>query len=70
MNDAATQKLMAAYYDRLLAGEGRAQALRSVQLAMLAEGLRPYYWASFIPIGAWGPVDFGESKGGEVDVAH
>jgi len=58
VDDAATRELMAAYYQRLVAGEGRAEALRRVQLEMLANPARrrPLYWASFIPIGAWGPL--------------
>ncbi|MGE4605918.1 MAG: CHAT domain-containing protein, partial [Myxococcota bacterium] len=61
VSDYATKELMTAYYERLLAGEGRSEALRNVQLAMLANPARsrPYYWASFIPIGDRGPVDLG-----------
>jgi CHAT domain-containing protein len=53
--DVATQELMLDYYQRLLKGEGRSEALRSAQLAMLAKPERqhPYYWAGFIPIGKW-----------------
>lgn len=36
VNDAATRDLMTGFYKRLQAGEGRAEALRHVQLAMLA----------------------------------
>jgi CHAT domain-containing protein len=58
VDDAATRELMTAYYQRLVAGEGRAEALRQVQLEMLANPARrrPRYWASFIPIGAWSPL--------------
>ena len=49
-------------------GWSPAQALRQVQLEFLADpALRhPFYWASFIPIGTWGPVEFteGKSQGG------
>ena len=56
--DEATRDLMVAYYKRLLSGEGRAEALRQVQLAMLAseERQHPFYWAGFIPSGQWGPI--------------
>ena len=49
---------ISAYYQALIAGEGRAEALRQVQREMLASPARrrPLYWASFIPIGAWGPI--------------
>jgi CHAT domain-containing protein len=58
VSDEVTLKLMGSYYRRLIAGEGRAEALRSVQLEMLADTwLRhPYYWASFVPIGRWEPL--------------
>jgi CHAT domain-containing protein/Tfp pilus assembly protein PilF len=58
VDDVATRELMTAYYQRLVAGEGRAEALRRVQLEMLASPAlrRPLYWASFIPIGAWDPL--------------
>ena len=57
--DEATREFMVAYYGRLIKGEGRAAALRQVQLALLAQPERshPFYWASFIPSGAWGPLD-------------
>jgi MYXO-CTERM domain-containing protein len=44
---------MEAYYDGLLNGGGRSEALRQVQLAMLntPERAHPYYWASFIVSG-------------------
>ena len=49
---------MTAYYERLLAGEGRSEALRNVQLAMLRSESRshPFYWASFISIGDRGSI--------------
>jgi CHAT domain-containing protein/Tfp pilus assembly protein PilF len=56
--DDATRDLMVAYYGRLRRGEGRAEALRQTQLEMLASPHQhePFYWASFIPSGAWGPL--------------
>jgi hypothetical protein len=49
---------MESYYRRLIAGEGRSEALRAVQLEMLDETwLRhPYCWASLVPIGRWGAL--------------
>lgn len=57
--DRATRELMVAYYRRLLAGDGRTEALRQVQLRMLrSRGTRhPFYWAGFIQSGAWTPLD-------------
>jgi CHAT domain-containing protein/lipopolysaccharide biosynthesis regulator YciM len=59
VNDEATRDLMIEYYTRLQAGEGRAEALRKVQLKMLANKNRrhPYYWASFIESGEWANLD-------------
>lgn len=41
VSDNGTKDLMTAYYSRLRAGEGRTEALRQVQLAMLRGELRP-----------------------------
>ncbi len=58
----AASELATAYYERLLAGEGRSEALRSVQLDMLRSESRhhPYYWAGFASIGARGPIQWSE----------
>jgi tetratricopeptide (TPR) repeat protein len=62
-NPRAATELTTAYYQRLLAGEGRSEALRGVQLAMLRSESRshPFYWASFILIGARGPIAWANS---------
>ncbi|PNW31396.1 UNVERIFIED_CONTAM: hypothetical protein BEN50_02795 [Euhalothece sp. KZN 001] len=59
VSDEGTQELMVAYYQRLLNGEGRSEALRQVQLEMLQgeERSHPFFWAAFIPSGAWTPLD-------------
>ena len=61
VDDEATKRLMTAYYRRLVAGEGRAEALRQVQLDMFKDARyrHPYFWASFVPIGADGPIELG-----------
>jgi CHAT domain-containing protein len=58
VEDDATQELMVGYYRRLQAGEGRAEALRQVQLTMLAnpQQSHPFYWAAFLLSGAWTPL--------------
>ena len=40
-------------------GEGRTEALRQTQLEMLksTDRAHPYFWASFISIGDWGPLE-------------
>ena len=61
--DEVTKELMIKYYRLLLpahgTGAGRAEAMRRVQLDLLANRARrhPYYWASFLPIGDWRPIE-------------
>lgn len=61
--DITTQKLMTNYYQRLMQGEGRSEALRQVQLEMLkSENFNhPVHWAAFIPLGDWRNLD-GKNK--------
>lgn len=58
-DDEATQKLMQDFYRNLNAKMGRAEALQQAQLKMLRAGvfLNPYYWANFICIGEWKPLN-------------
>jgi MYXO-CTERM domain-containing protein len=53
-----TRELMQAYYKRLQGGAGRSEAMREVQLAMLANSktAHPNLWASFIVSGDWRPM--------------
>jgi CHAT domain-containing protein/Tfp pilus assembly protein PilF len=63
VDDKATAQLMADYYLNLLKkGAGRADALRQVQLSMLAnkETRHPYFWAGFIESGAWANISPGD----------
>ncbi|MBA3242699.1 MAG: CHAT domain-containing protein, partial [Acidobacteria bacterium] len=84
VSDAGTRDLMTAYYARLENGDGRTEALRQVQLAMLrgenlsagggqrglamsgatakAKLSHPYFWAAFIPSGAWTNMDGQEAR--------
>jgi CHAT domain-containing protein len=58
VDDDATQQLMLRYYDELLAGKGRSQAMYLTQRHFLnhPEYSHPYYWAAFIPSGNWQPL--------------
>jgi CHAT domain-containing protein/tetratricopeptide (TPR) repeat protein len=58
ISDQVTRTVMTRYYTALARGEGRAAALRRVQLAMIADPDRrhPFYWAGFIEAGDWRPV--------------
>jgi CHAT domain-containing protein len=44
----AARALMEDFYTRILSGKGRADALRSVQLALRAKYPAPYFWGAFI----------------------
>ncbi|WP_204154601.1 CHAT domain-containing tetratricopeptide repeat protein [Leptolyngbya sp. CCY15150] len=58
VSDQGTAELMQLYYDRLLSGEDRSEALRQVQLELLAAPAysHPYYWSSFLFSGDWTPI--------------
>lgn len=59
VSDNGTKDLMVNYYQRLEKGEGRADALRQVQLQFLKDPKyrHPFYWASFIQSGEWANLD-------------
>ena len=60
VDDEATRDLMTSYYKKLFReGKGRAEALRESQIRLLQkpEYNHPYFWASFIVSGAWGPLE-------------
>jgi len=58
VKDDITRDLMVEYYQHLLSGMGRSEALRQSQLAMLDHSAtaHPYYWAAFINSGEWRPL--------------
>lgn len=58
VQDDTTKDLMVGYYERLLQGEGRSEALRNTRLDMLKNTAteHPYYWAPFIQSGDWRPL--------------
>jgi CHAT domain-containing protein len=56
VDDEHTRLFMKGFYEHVLKGEGRSQALWDVQQDMLAQGLDPYYWAAFIISGDWNPL--------------
>jgi CHAT domain-containing protein len=59
VSDRGTRELMTGYYRGLIAGQGRSEALRRVQLRMLRDPKRrhPFYWASFIQSGEWANLE-------------
>jgi tetratricopeptide (TPR) repeat protein len=54
--DAQTQELMIEFYQRLMSGEGRAEALRQAQLTMKAKHPDPFFWGAFICQGDPSPL--------------
>ncbi|MBW4651003.1 MAG: tetratricopeptide repeat protein [Kastovskya adunca ATA6-11-RM4] len=59
VDDYGTKDLMVKYYQRLMNNEGRSEALRQVQLEMLAnpQYQHPFFWGAFIPSGDWGAME-------------
>ena len=53
VDDEATADLMVMFYERLLAGDGPAAALRWAQRQMLASKAHPFFWSPFIVLGRW-----------------
>jgi CHAT domain-containing protein/tetratricopeptide (TPR) repeat protein len=66
--DEPTRELMEDFYRRLLAGEGRAEALRQAQLALKVKYPEPFYWGAFICQGDPGPLARVESIAGRVNM--
>ncbi len=58
VDDTATRDLMVAFYQQLKKGKQRGDALREAQAAIRKQDghTHPYYWAAFIPSGAWGTM--------------
>jgi CHAT domain-containing protein len=54
--DAQTLSLMVDFYERIVAGEPKGEALRAAQLALRAQYPDPYYWGAFICQGDPGPL--------------
>ncbi len=66
--DEPTRELMEDFYGRLLAGEGRAEALRGAQLAMKVKYPDPFYWGAFICQGDPSPLPKLEPREDRADV--
>ena len=57
VNDETTRVLMEAYYSNLLAGQGRATALREAMRTLRLAQPHPHYWAPFIAMGQDTPLN-------------
>ncbi|HZI03925.1 MAG TPA: CHAT domain-containing protein, partial [Archangium sp.] len=56
VDDETARELMEGYYRNLLAGQGRAAALREAMKALREKQPHPYHWAPFIAIGQDAPL--------------
>lgn len=56
VNDDSTRLLMEDYYRHLLAGRGRAEALRDAMRTLRESRPHPHYWAPFIALGRDAPL--------------
>jgi CHAT domain-containing protein len=56
VNDDSTRLLMETYYRNLLAGQGRASALREAMRSLRASRPHPHHWAPFIALGSNAPL--------------
>ncbi|WP_158535175.1 CHAT domain-containing protein [Acaryochloris thomasi] len=53
IDDQSTSVLMSQFYQALKAGQTKAEALRTAQLAALDQDRRPYLWAPYVLVGNW-----------------
>lgn len=56
VDDRTTRDLMVYFYEALLAGEGRGEALHQAAQRVRARRPHPYYWAPFIVLGNLAPL--------------
>jgi len=56
VNDETTRQLMETYYRHLVAGQGRATALREAMLELRWTQPHPHYWAPFLAMGRETPL--------------
>ncbi|HZI16651.1 MAG TPA: CHAT domain-containing protein, partial [Myxococcus sp.] len=63
VNDETTRSLMEAYYRHLLAGKGKATALREAMLELRRTWPHPHHWAPFIAMGRDTPLRLPTSPG-------
>jgi len=69
VEDNATNELMQVFYQRLLSGDTRVQALRAAQCSLLHHTssiyTHPYFWAAFRLVGDAGPMHYKARSTGE-----
>ena len=58
----ATNQIMSSFYDYLMVGEAKHQALRQAQVDYLKDGntdgigAHPFFWAAYVPLGDTSPI--------------
>ena len=66
VEDHATKELMQCFYQRLLSGDTKVQALRAAQCSLLHSNssmyTHPYFWAAFRLVGATGTLHSRKTK--------
>src|SRR5205823_656621 len=66
VEDNATDELMQCFYQHLLKGESKGQALRAAQCKLLHRTgsiyVHPYFWAAFRLVGDVGPLKYERAK--------
>ncbi len=66
VEDNSTSAVMQSFYKYLKQGNNKAEALRKAKLDFLnaasPTGKDPYYWAPFVLVGNWQPIDFSRTE--------
>lgn len=66
VEDTATNELMQLFYQNLLRGDGKAEALRAAQCSLIhrtaSTSSHPYFWAAFRLVGDVGPLRYQKSR--------
>ena len=60
INDVKTKELMIDFYDHILDGKSKDNALRDAKLDFISQNknkAHPFYWSAFIPIGDMDPIE-------------
>jgi CHAT domain-containing protein len=66
VEDTATNELMQLFYQNLLRGDGKAEALRAAQCSLIhrtaSTSSHPYFWAAFRLVGDVGPLKYQKTR--------
>lgn len=60
--DTETKEIMTSFYEKILRGEPRGEALRQAQLEMKAKKPNPFFWGAFICQGETNPLEIDAKK--------